>query len=502
MLRGGYVSLESILEREFQRIDPSRKVTVTDLIEDAYCIRIFIKNMLISSAINSQALMLERIFGMPVNVNVDTDRDCAVITVSKVHFKKELSLHSLKNTYLSSGQKNWLIGLGEYEPVILNTQDITHMLITGPTGAGKTAFFNFLLAQTLNKIDSINHIIDPKGVDLHHYKKHPKVGSYCNDREDWLGLLCMLVHEVSIRQYFFEHSFENVPSNLEQYLAFKREFKRDDLPEFKKTFVWIDEANQVCENGSHDIGERDIIDYLTRRSRAFGIHFIFGTQKSHDLGSIKNQVNTYFLFGGHDGSSLAPNYFINIKDKHQIHIPGRMNYVRKDCGDYLHIHTPFISNTDALNLAFENTNQYEDNLNGGFYRLIIYKEFLSQYNTTKLIMQGLSFEKIKDLNFNEETKVARPTPKESQVALLRFGEKFYNLMDSGEVSCETQKNQFSDKEVEVLKSIRRIKTAEPKEKTNEANVQSQGSNTLTEDMPYTGEACELLDQLEKMLNSK
>lgn len=191
--------------------------------------------------------------------------------------------------YLSSRTFELVVGVGLAGPVTVNLADISHMLIGGATGSGKSVLLRCLLYQARCKGAGI-YIADFKGgVDY--------AGQFwrdlCNlvlDEDSLLECLSGLVDDLNVRKHMF----------LDAHCKNIDEYNRKNPTSLERIIFACDEVAELLDKtGLGKEGKErvdKIIGYLStiaRQGRAFGIHLILATQRPDANvipGQIKNNV--------------------------------------------------------------------------------------------------------------------------------------------------------------------------------------------------------------------
>lgn len=182
--------------------------------------------------------------------------------VKTEEFKKESSKKSLV----------FPVGVDEInKPIYLSLSELVHLLVAGTTGSGKSVFINSLAVsliinytpQELNLV-----LIDPKEVELQHFKDIPHVSHLETDMERAEGLLSYLALEMDNRYSKFK---EVGVKNIHLY---------NTSPNVSQTMPFIvciideyaDLKDMYPEVEKH-------IARLGQKARAAGIHLVIATQR-------------------------------------------------------------------------------------------------------------------------------------------------------------------------------------------------------------------------------
>lgn len=166
-----------------------------------------------------------------------------------------------KNNYNSELKRggDLIIGIDtQNRPIVKNIEELTHLLVAGTTGSGKSVllhnFITSLLYAGIADTPKI-YIIDPKKMEFSIYKNSVAV---ITETEQTKTFLKNLIEEMERRNAELE-----------------RIGKQKNTGEFKKIIVIIDElADLVLQ----DEEIKPLLIRLLQKGRASGIHFIIATQ--------------------------------------------------------------------------------------------------------------------------------------------------------------------------------------------------------------------------------
>ncbi|MBA2405184.1 MAG: hypothetical protein H0V66_10470, partial [Bdellovibrionales bacterium] len=283
------------LKNTFSEIDPSLPIEISYYEEGEYFDSIFLNNAVPAPG------TLERLRSFFGGIDCRIVQTMGVqqsrIDISKVSIGAKALNAKEYVKYMGLNQdKGWFLGLGSFGPEFFDIDRLTHTQVSGSSGYGKSSFFKFLLAQTLAfKPNIVNFIIDPKKIDFPALKGHPQVAMIAHERDEWRSLLSALVTELCVRETVFNEAFTNPPDALHKYWGLKKESAREELPEFPRLIIWIDEFHMIKKSNSDF--ELDSLEFIARKGRAFGIHLICSSQRGNDISlNIRAQMNSSFHF--------------------------------------------------------------------------------------------------------------------------------------------------------------------------------------------------------------
>ena len=170
--------------------------------------------------------------------------------------------------------------------IVLNMADLTHILIAGSSGSGKSVFITSLLVSMMYKCSpkSLRIVIcDPKGVDFIAFKGAPHllVDEIIVDRPKISKTLDWAIKEMNDR--YFKLQQNGVP-NIAYY---NKKLKGKD--EMARIILFIDEFADLV-SGDKNILQK--VQILAQKARAAGIHLILAMQRpSKDIVSGDIKVN-------------------------------------------------------------------------------------------------------------------------------------------------------------------------------------------------------------------
>lgn len=439
----------SFFERTFLKFDRNRPMSLIHFKENDYCYEIAIANM-IPPGSNSEdntsrnsKTELSKFFGNRTTVvkPLSGDEIGTLIQVSRVDKPRLLKFEESIEMLQETPKESWFLGLTDFGPHYFSTESLTHIGITGATGYGKSSFFKFLLSQTLkNEENTVNFIVDPKKIDFNIYESHPRVMKIARTRDEWCSLYFSLITEMAVRQHVFSTAFKVPPTSLEEYRKLKKEYKRNELPHFPKIMLWIDEA-KMAGGDENSSTEGHFLSFLARKSRSFGIHIIYSSQRYADVNYVlRTQASHQLSFFQSGGTSTIGHY--DIPSDSFKSIPGLLIYKCPLSQRVISAQVPKAENGILTGIAFDSTtsNSYE---NFGLYKLNLPNEALKEFKLAHSIMGGYGLD-----NFDPERKYSNYIASADKSLRFVF-EEFYDI--------EQVKNKVEvDKEdIEKIKRRRR-----------------------------------------------
>ena len=184
--------------------------------------------------------------------------------------------------------------------VVLDLQDMPHLLIAGTTGSGKSVMMNVVMASLLfrNTPDDLKMImIDPKGTEMAQYKEMPHLiapvisGVGKSEIAKSIKILHWAVDEMNRRYDFFAEK------GVRDMKAFKKKYPEEKLPYIA---LVIDEWTSFMDSAR---SERETlqtaVQQLASKGRAAGFHEVLMMQApraKYIQGALKANMPAGFAF--------------------------------------------------------------------------------------------------------------------------------------------------------------------------------------------------------------
>ena len=209
---------------------------------------------------------------------------------------QSVPLHDvLASDEFQHGKGHILVALGKDitgKPVVTDLAKAPHLLIAGSTGSGKSVCINSIITSIIyhSRPDEVKlMLIDPKVVELSVYNGIPHLRTeVVTDMKKAQGTLNWAVREMEARYQLFAGAKVR---NIEGY--------NRSNPEKKMAYILIivDEFADLMNVASKEV--EVLIQRLTQKARAAGIHLILATQRpSADVitGVIKSNIPSRIAF--------------------------------------------------------------------------------------------------------------------------------------------------------------------------------------------------------------
>lgn len=176
---------------------------------------------------------------------------------------------------------------------------MTHLLVAGATGAGKSVFLNTLILSLIIRYTPQELrliLVDPKQVEfsVYNHMPHLMVNEIISEPIKVIAILNWAIEEMERRYMLFNQMSAGgrLVRNIDEYNEYAK--AQDKLP---KIVMIVDELADLMLQNKNDI--EDKISRLTAKSRACGIHLVLATQRPSVnviTGVIKANLPTRFAF--------------------------------------------------------------------------------------------------------------------------------------------------------------------------------------------------------------
>lgn len=178
--------------------------------------------------------------------------------------------------------------------VIRDLKDLTHLLIAGDTGKGKSVGMNTILCSMMmaKKPSQLKTVlIDLKKVELSRYKNSKfNAVPVATDIDSALKSLEFVRQEMENRENLLEQAGV---ANIDEYNAKARAEGKNELPTM---VLGIDELTELKEAGGKQV--YDLLKTIGNKARASGIHLLCATQKptKENIGEVKSAFTSRLAF--------------------------------------------------------------------------------------------------------------------------------------------------------------------------------------------------------------
>ena len=242
---------------------------------------------------------------------------------------------------------------------------MTHLLVAGSSGSGKSVFLGCLIISLITKYspDELRLIlIDPKKTEfvLYNGLPHLMVNEIISDCKKAVQTLSWAIGEMERRYTLIQKKSLSgtYVVNIDEYNA-NLEPGEEKLP---KIVIIVDELADLMLNAKKDM--EDKIQSLTQKARAAGIHLILATQRpSIDVitGVIKSNLPTRIAFTV--ATDVDSRVILDQSGAQKLLGKGDMVYTASGINTPVRVQSPFISSTDSqrvVNFIKENNEAFFD----------------------------------------------------------------------------------------------------------------------------------------------
>ena len=178
---------------------------------------------------------------------------------------------------------------GDLKFIIKDLCDMTHLLIAGQTGSGKSVFLNSLICGMITNKDIDFIMVDTKKVELSLYENlNSLLFPLCANGEQTISALSWAVNEMNKRYDLLQ---EKKVRNINEYNSIPK------IKKMRRIVIIIDELADLMMQSSKQV--ETLICRIAQLSRACGIHLVIATQRpSHEIltGLIKANLPTKIAF--------------------------------------------------------------------------------------------------------------------------------------------------------------------------------------------------------------
>lgn len=209
-----------------------------------------------------------KVLSIVLHSKVQLDTNCLDYDFSILVFHKNKPLLDFKNalqnntSFVATGQQTACLGVDVYnEQILLDFKKISHVLIAGTTGSGKSVMLNSLICSlfySTSALDMDFYFVDCKKVELSSYSALPNCKKFITDTESTLETLENLCNIMD------ERYTEMGKIGLKQYNG-------------KHIYIVIDELADLMLLTKYEI--EPYLVRLAQKSRACNMHLILATQR-------------------------------------------------------------------------------------------------------------------------------------------------------------------------------------------------------------------------------
>ena len=231
------------------------------------------------------------------------------------------------------------------EIIIKDLVDMTHLLIAGQTGSGKSVFLNTVIASIINNKNTDFIMVDTKKVELSVYHNlNSLLFPICTNCEQTIVALNWVVTEMTKRYSLFE---KNGVRNIKEYNELHKK-------KMNRIVIIVDELADLMMTSTKEV--EGLICRIAQLSRASGIHLVIATQRpSHEIltGLLKANLPTRIAFAVN--TKVNSRVILDRNGAEELLGKGDMLFLNGN-GDIERLQSTFITTEEVIELV-ENANK-------------------------------------------------------------------------------------------------------------------------------------------------
>ncbi len=288
------------------------------------------------------------------DVNVYPNYEDGVVSIevpNKVRQFVQLGCMLTGDTFVNAKSSSIMFTMGKdvaNRKVYGDISKMTHLLVAGSSGSGKSVFLGSLIISLIYKYSPEELrliLIDPKKTEfvLYNNLPHLMINEIITDVNKAVQSLNWAIGEMNRRYGLFEKMSRagTYVVNLDEYNSHLE--KNEKLP---KIVIIIDELADLMLAAKKDIEDR--IQNLTQKARAAGIHLVVATQRpSTDVitGVIKSNLNTRIAFAV--ATDVDSRVILDQSGAQKLLGKGDFLYTMQGINTPVRVQSAFISSEDS-----------------------------------------------------------------------------------------------------------------------------------------------------------
>ena len=226
------------------------------------------------------------------------------------------------------------------EIIIKDLVDMTHLLIAGQTGSGKSVFLNTVIASIINNKNTDFIMVDTKKVELSIYHNlNSLLFPVCTNCEQTIVALNWVVTEMTKRYSLFE---KNGVRNIKEYNELHKK-------KMNRIVIIVDELADLMMTSTKEV--EGLICRIAQLSRASGIHLVIATQRpSHEIltGLLKANLPTRIAFAVN--TKVNSRVILDRNGAEELLGKGDMLFLNGN-GDIERLQSTFITTEEVIELV-------------------------------------------------------------------------------------------------------------------------------------------------------
>lgn len=283
-----------------------------------------------------------------VKIEISDNANTICIRVPKAERDTVYFKDIVEQQYYKENNAELKVVLGQNtdgEIIIKDLVDMTHLLIAGQTGSGKSVFLNTVIASIINNKNTDFIMVDTKKVELSVYHNlNSLLFPVCTNCEQTIVALNWVVTEMTKRYSLFE---KNGVRNIKEYNELHKK-------KMNRIVIIVDELADLMMTSTKEV--EGLICRIAQLSRASGIHLVIATQRpSHEIltGLLKANLPTRIAFAVN--TKVNSRVILDRNGAEELLGKGDMLFLNGN-GDIERLQSTFITTEEVIELV-ENANK-------------------------------------------------------------------------------------------------------------------------------------------------
>lgn len=283
-----------------------------------------------------------------VKIEISDNANTICIRVPKTERDMVYFKDIVEQQYYKENNAELKVVLGQNtdgEIIIKDLVDMTHLLIAGQTGSGKSVFLNTVIASIINNKNTDFIMVDTKKVELSVYHNlNSLLFPVCTNCEQTIVALNWVVTEMTKRYSLFEKSGVR---NIKEYNELHKK-------KMNRIVIIVDELADLMMTSTKEV--ESLICRIAQLSRASGIHLVIATQRpSHEIltGLLKANLPTRIAFAVN--TKVNSRVILDRNGAEELLGKGDMLFLNGN-GDIERLQSTFITTEEVIELV-ENANK-------------------------------------------------------------------------------------------------------------------------------------------------
>lgn len=278
-----------------------------------------------------------------VKIEISDNANTICIRVPKTERDMVYFKDIVEQQYYKENNAELKVVLGQNtdgEIIIKDLVDMTHLLIAGQTGSGKSVFLNTVIASIINNKNTDFIMVDTKKVELSVYHNlNSLLFPVCTNCEQTIVALNWVVTEMTKRYSLFE---KNGVRNIKEYNELHKK-------KMNRIVIIVDELADLMMTSTKEV--EGLICRIAQLSRASGIHLVIATQRpSHEIltGLLKANLPTRIAFAVN--TKVNSRVILDRNGAEELLGKGDMLFLNGN-GDIERLQSTFITTEEVIELV-------------------------------------------------------------------------------------------------------------------------------------------------------